>query len=81
MAAREQVDAQGDLINPPVIGTGAWIFEDFWLSQYFFAVRNPDYFVKGTPYADRYEGYRTADPSNVLNGFRSGAVNVVGRCG
>jgi hypothetical protein len=36
VVAREQVDQQRDLTQPPVIGT-----------------RNPDYFQKGLPYADR----------------------------
>jgi peptide/nickel transport system substrate-binding protein len=78
IVAKEQVDAQKDLTAMPVIGTGAWIAEDFVVNDHFFAKKNPDYFVKGQPYVDRIESFRTTDPTNVLNAFRSNTVQVVG---
>jgi ABC-type transport system substrate-binding protein len=78
IVAREVLDQQPDLKGPPVIGTGAWIFEEAELTDHFFARRNPDYFLKGLPYADRFESYRTTDASRMLNAFRTGTVNVVG---
>lgn len=78
VVAKEQVDKQTDLTALPVIGTGAWIATEFVPGDHIFFKKNPDYFLKGTPYADTFESYRTADASNVLNSFRSGAVNIVG---
>jgi peptide/nickel transport system substrate-binding protein len=78
IVAKEVVDQNSNLEKPPVIGTGAWIFEAWDPNQRITAVRNPDYFLKGLPYADRWESYRAGDPSAVLNAFRSDSVNVVG---
>jgi ABC-type transport system substrate-binding protein len=78
VVAREQVDQKRDLTQPPVIGTGPWIFESFVPGERLTGTRNPDYFQKGLPYADRWESYRTTEPSTVSNGFRSRNLNVLG---
>jgi ABC-type transport system substrate-binding protein len=78
IVAKEAVEAGGgSLANGPTIGTGAFIFEAFEQGQKFFATRNPDYFIKGQPYVDRFESYRTGDASALVNGFRGGTLNIV----
>src|SRR5262245_58815923 len=79
IVAKEAVDQSGDLKNGPTISTGPWIFEDFKAGDHFFAKRNPDYFLKGLPYADRFESYRTADAATQINAFRAKQLNVLGQ--
>src|SRR5262249_33736521 len=78
IVAKEAVAVNGNLDNGPTIGTGPWIFESFVPMQVFKAKRNPDYFLKGLPYADALEANRFADVSVIVNGFRSGNLNCVG---
>jgi ABC-type transport system substrate-binding protein len=78
VVAREVVDANGDLKTAPVAGTGPWILDNFASGQTFAAKRNPDYFLKGRPYADGFQAVRAGDPAAILNAFRAGAVNVIG---
>jgi peptide/nickel transport system substrate-binding protein len=76
IVAKEVADK--DLAEGPTIGTGAWVFDVWDKGQRIAAKKNPDYFVKGLPYADSWESFRTADPSQVVNAFRAGSVNVIG---
>jgi ABC-type transport system substrate-binding protein len=69
--AKEVVDQRGDLVAPPVVGTGPWIFERFVPGEVFTATRNPDYFIKGRPYADRFESIRTPSTADIVNAFRT----------
>src|SRR5262249_47996106 len=78
VVAREVVDANGDLKTAPVVGTGPWILDNFVLGQNFTARRNPDYFLKGMPYADSFQAFQTNDASAPSNAFRANTVNVVG---
>jgi ABC-type transport system substrate-binding protein len=79
VVAREVVDAKGDLKTGPMIGTGAWILDDFVAGESFRGKRNPDYLLKGRPYADSFESLRAGDPAAILNAFRANSVNVIGQ--
>jgi peptide/nickel transport system substrate-binding protein len=78
IAAREAVDANGDLVKGPTIGTGPFVFESFEEGQRFSAKRNPDYFLTGRPYLDGFESFRAADVSTLVNSFRAGSINLLG---
>jgi peptide/nickel transport system substrate-binding protein len=78
IVAKEVVDRNGNLEGPPVIGTGPWLFEKWSANDGLVTKRNPDYFLKGLPYADGYETYRSADPSFPDNAFRAKKINVLG---
>jgi ABC-type transport system substrate-binding protein len=78
---KERVEqTSGKLDDPPLIGTGPFIFSqaDYNMMEVFKAKKNPDYFVKGTPYVESYEHYRTTDVNFVLNGYRSATLNLIG---
>lgn len=53
--AKEVVDLKGDLKEGPVIGTGGFVLESADLVKGIAFKKNPDYFVKGRPYIDRWE--------------------------
>src|SRR5207253_2001084 len=57
VVAREAVEgsATGDLKEGPTIGTGPWVLEKWDTDRLATLVRNPDFFLKGVPYADRVE--------------------------
>jgi ABC-type transport system substrate-binding protein len=79
IVAGEAVAVNGSLDNGPTIGTGPWIQDEFVPQGKFTAKRNPDYFIKDLPYADRFESIRTAgDITLIVNGFRSGNLDVAG---
>jgi peptide/nickel transport system substrate-binding protein len=79
IVAREAVAVNGNLDNGPTIGTGPWIEEVFEPGQRYAGKRNPDYFIKGTPYTDRFESLRFAtDPTLNINGFRAGTLDIIG---
>jgi peptide/nickel transport system substrate-binding protein len=78
IVAREAVALRGNLEEGPVIGTGPWIFERYSPTDGFAATRNPEYFLKGLPFADRMEAYYTTDAAFVSATFRSGNVNAIG---
>src|SRR5581483_4091404 len=68
IVAQERVEQTGGkLDDPPVIGTGPFIFDNWTPNQRFTAKRNPDYFVSGRPYIDAIESYRASDPSLLAN--------------
>src|SRR5262249_35217219 len=79
IAAKEAVALKGDLKEGPVIGTGPWIWEK-WdkASGLHRLVRNPDYFLKGLPYADAIEFQRGADTPAVLPLFRTKNIDIQG---
>jgi peptide/nickel transport system substrate-binding protein len=78
IVAKEAVAVNGNLEGPPVIGTGPWIFESWSPTAGFRGNRNPDYFLKGLPYADRIESIRASDITLLVDGFRGGSLNAVG---
>ena len=64
------MDTGFDLRNE-MIGTGPFQLADYKPSTSFTLKRNPDYFLKGLPYADGYQTFRSADPSVPDNAFRA----------
>lgn len=73
--AHEVVEQYGDLKQAPVIGTGPWIFDKEEPDSLFTAVRNPEYFLKPLPYADRIEIYRMVDYTAQFTAFRAKQVD------
>ncbi len=82
IVAPEAVEVNGNLEQGPMIGTGAWIFEDWVPDQALKLKRNPDFWRKGAdgqalPYVDRYERPILLDTQTAQAAFRSGqTVNV-----
>jgi ABC-type transport system substrate-binding protein len=78
IAAKEAVEVNGNLSNGPHIGTGPWLIESIdSATGATFLARNPDYFRKGLPYADRLESYRIGDNASLLNAFRAKQLDVI----
>jgi peptide/nickel transport system substrate-binding protein len=71
MVAREAVDLKGDLKEGPTIGTSPWILERDEPRGGAFLVRNPDYFLKGLPYAVRLEWLVITDTPSVIAAVRT----------
>src|SRR5262249_20136999 len=77
IVAKEAVEkGGGKLSDPPVIGSGAFVFESIDLQSRFVAKRNPDYYMKGLPYLDGFEGLRNPDTGTITAAFRSGQAHV-----
>jgi peptide/nickel transport system substrate-binding protein len=72
--AREAVELKGDLKDGPVVGTGAWMFDEWVPQNHVSLSRNPDYFVPGLPYADSIKILRLLDPSLQKSAFRTQQV-------
>jgi peptide/nickel transport system substrate-binding protein len=72
--AREVVDQYGDLKEAPIIGSGAWIFEEWVPSNVVRLRRNPDFFRSGLPYADELQILRIADQAAYEAAFRTGDI-------
>lgn len=79
IAAHEVADANGDLKKGPVIGTGPWIWESWDQATGLHTLkRNPDYFIKGLPYADGLVFQSVKDTSTVLPAFRTKNIDIEG---
>lgn len=73
MIAREAVDKFGDLKKPEAaIGTGPWILEKYDPNVQVTFVRNPDYYRKGQPYADKVEWIVISDNATRQSAYRAG---------
>ena len=68
----ETVDIKGDLREGPIIGSGPWVHETWARDDRSTMRRNPDYFLKGLPYLDRYEITSNIDNQTQIAG--SGVV-------
>jgi peptide/nickel transport system substrate-binding protein len=78
VVAREAVEQKGDLKEGPTIGTGPWVLEKWEPNVATTFRRNPDYFQKGLPYADRLEYPRIQDDQTRLAAFRAGNLSHAG---
>jgi ABC-type transport system substrate-binding protein len=79
IVAKERAEQTGgNLDDPPVIGSGPFLFESFAVNERLTVKRNPDYFLKGRPYIDGLEALRSVnDPSRMVTSFRAGAINFL----
>lgn len=77
IVAKEAVDLKGDLKQGPTIGTGAFIADKIDPTGTTVFLKNPDYFIKGLPYVDRYERQITTDPATTLAALRSGQLDYI----
>jgi peptide/nickel transport system substrate-binding protein len=71
MVAREAVELKGDLKEGPTIGTAPWVLERDEPNGGSYLVRNPVYFLKGLPYADRLEWLVITDLQTIIAALRS----------
>jgi peptide/nickel transport system substrate-binding protein len=74
---KESVDVKGDLREGPIIGTGPWIHENWEPGKVYSAKKNPDYFVKGLPRADRIDIFRITDTALLQSAFRAKDLDVL----
>ncbi|MDP6550339.1 MAG: ABC transporter substrate-binding protein, partial [Dehalococcoidia bacterium] len=84
IVAREVVDQYQDLRDGPVVGTGAWLWEETETGTGTRLGRNPDYFEKGLPFLDELAvkvikplGAGHSADRERLAAFQSGLVDVV----
>jgi peptide/nickel transport system substrate-binding protein len=78
IVAKERVEMAGaSMEEPPLIGSGPFLFESINFQERFVARRNPDYYIAGQPYIDGFEGFRTPEPSTMVNALRAGSINVI----
>jgi peptide/nickel transport system substrate-binding protein len=75
--AHEVIDENGDLKEGPVIGSGPWILDSNQIGQSANLVKNPDYFVKGLPYLDRFEFIYQATARNIA-AVQTDATSICG---
>jgi ABC-type transport system substrate-binding protein len=68
---KDVVEQKGDLKDGPLIGFGPWILEKWTPNTNSTFKRNPDYYLKGLPYADSMEITRIADDGAALAAFRA----------
>jgi peptide/nickel transport system substrate-binding protein len=76
IVAREAVELRGNLEEPPVIGSSAWIFERWDKGTTAGLRKNPDYYVQGLPYVDRIDFPRVPDPGTAETAFRAQQLDV-----
>jgi peptide/nickel transport system substrate-binding protein len=72
VVAKEAVDLHGDLKEGPVVGTGAFVLEKADRAQGVYFAKNPDYFVRGQPYIDRWQEIWVADYAQELEAAKAG---------
>jgi len=84
IVAREVVEQYQDLRDGPVIGTGAWLWEETETGTGTTLSRNPDYFEKGLPFLDELAikvikplGAGGSADRERLAAFQGGLVDVV----
>jgi peptide/nickel transport system substrate-binding protein len=75
--AREAVELKGDLKEGPIIGTGAFVLESADKASGIEFVKNPDYFVRGQPYIDRWRLIPIPDPAQAQAAARTGQVDMI----
>ena len=73
----ELLQGRGDLKEGPVIGSGPWILDSNQIGQSANLVKNPDYFVKGLPYLDRFEFIYQATARNIA-AVQTDATSICG---
>jgi ABC-type transport system substrate-binding protein len=76
--AKEIIDQRGDLQEGPSVGTGPYILEKWDPNSGTFVVKNPDYFIKGVPYVDRYERLRIPDEAARQTALRAKQLDTLG---
>jgi ABC-type transport system substrate-binding protein len=78
VVAKEAVGVNGDLSNGPYIGTSPWIVDSVdRATGVCVLVKNPDYFLKGLPYADRLVCNRIVDSSTLISAFRGKELDTM----
>ena len=74
--AREAVELNGDLLEGPTIGSGAWILEEAQSELVFGFRRNENYFDEDAPLLDRLRIHTIVDEDTAYAAFRVNNVDV-----
>jgi len=80
IVAKEAVDVNGDLKKGPVIGTAGWVWvaEEYDANVKSVLKKNPDFYLKGLPYADGIVSTYIADLATRKAAFRTKKVDREG---
>ena len=76
IVAREAVDLNGDLLEGPTIGSGAWILEESHSDLALSFRRNESYFEKDAPLLDRLRIHTIVDEDTAYAAFRVNNLDV-----
>ena len=76
IVAREAVALNGDLLNGPTVGSGAWIFQDTQSDTAYGFERNDGYFGDDAPLLDRLRIHAITDRDTAYAAFRVNNVDV-----
>ena len=76
IVAREAVELNGDLLNGPTVGSGAWILDGEQGDADFTFRRNEGYFERGMPMLDRLRIHTILDGDTAYAAFRVHRVDV-----
>ena len=63
-------------LNQASVGTGPFMLDEFIPNQSIHLVRNPDYWQPGAPYLDAVTFISVPDGNSLLNGLRTGQVDL-----
>ena len=76
IVAREAVALNGDLLDGPTVGSGAWVLEEARDDTTFTFRRNEDYFKDSLPLLDRLRVHTISDEDTAYAAFRVNNVDV-----
>lgn len=76
IVAREAVDLNGDLLEGPTVGSGAWVIEETDSGLVSGFRRNENYFDEGAPLLDRIRVHTIVDEDTAYAAFRVNNVDV-----
>lgn len=76
IVAREAVEIEGDLLNGPTIGSGAWVFHKEQSDTRYTFQNNGDYFERDLPLLDRLVIHTIPDGSTAYAAFRVNNIDV-----
>ena len=78
VVAKEDVAQYGADYGKHPDGTGAYYMDHWTLGQELVFKRNPDYYIKGTPYLDELDFKIGAEPLTALLQLQKGQIDIVG---
>jgi peptide/nickel transport system substrate-binding protein/oligopeptide transport system substrate-binding protein len=78
VVAKEDVEKWGTDYGHHPDGTGAFYLDNWTLGQQVTFKRNPDYYIKGTPYLDEIDFKIGAEPLTALLQLQKGDVDALG---
>ena len=74
MFPKECYDAGKDCMGAKLITPGPWLLKEYTVRQRAVLEKNPEFFLKGLPYVDRWTWLNMTDPSALKAAFVTGQV-------